>query len=331
MKRMGKIIGLGNALVDVLAPISDDSLLSSLGLQKGMMQLVDGARAEEIAETLQHLHPQRATGGSAGNAMLALAGLGDKPGFIGRVGRDEMGRFYARSASEAGIEMHLVEADGPSGVAYTLVSPDGERTFGTSLGVAAGMTASDLLPEMLRGYSLLHVEGYLVQNHDLIETALGMARRERLRVSIDLASANVVRADLDFFRHLVEHYVDVVFANEEESLAFTGEATPEAALSSLARQCDIAVVKLGAQGAMARCGDEQTRVAARRVPVVDTTAAGDFFAGGFFFGLAHRATLAQCLQCGAAASEQVIQIVGTRLSQSAWLGLRKQINEILSR
>lgn len=328
---MDKIIGIGNALVDVLAPITDDSLLSSLGLQKGMMQLVDGPRAAMIAETLLRLHPQRATGGSAGNTMLALAGLGAQPGFIGCVGRDEMGRFYANSGTAAGIEMRLVEADGPSGVAYTLISADGERTFGTSLGVAAGLTAADLRPEMLRGYSLLHVEGYLVQNHELIETALGMARREGLQVSIDLASANVVRADLAFFRHLVQHYVNIVFANEEESQAFTGEAALEAALACLARQCDIAVVKLGAQGAMAQRGEEQARVAARRVPVVDTTAAGDFFAGGFFYGLTHQVSLAQCLQCGAATSEQVIQIVGTRLPQAAWLGLRKQINEILSR
>ena len=330
MKRMDKIIGLGNALVDVLAQIPDDSLLTSLALPKGGMMLVDGERAAQIAATIASLNPRQATGGSAGNAMLALAGLGASPGFIGRVGRDDLGRFFAENGTAAGIETHLITADGPTGVAYTLVTPDGERTFGTSLGVAATMTDDDLDASMLRGYGILHVEGYLVQNHALIETALCMAHDEGLRVSLDLASANVVRADLSFFRHLVKEYVDIVFANEEESIAFTNEASPEAALDTLAAQCEVAVVKLGARGSMARRGELLAQADARRVAVKDTTAAGDFFAGGFLYALTHSGTLEQSLRCGAALSEQVIQVMGTRLPEATWQMLRKQIKEILS-
>ncbi len=331
MKKMDKIIGLGNALVDVLVQIPDDSLLVSLDLPRGGMQLVEGERAAQIAAALAPLNPRKATGGSAGNAMLALAGLGATPGFIGCVGRDLLGQFYAENGKSVGIETQLITADGPTGVAYTLVSPDGERTFGTSLGVAATMTGDDLDASMLRGYGLLHVEGYLVQNHALIETALRMAHDEGLRVSLDLASANVVRADLSFFRHLVKDYVDIVFANEEESIAFTDATSPEAALDVLAAQCDVAVVKLGARGSMARCGEQFAQATACPVVVVDTTAAGDFFAGGFLYALTHSGTLKQGLRCGAAMSEQVIQVVGTRLSDSTWQMLRKQIKEILSK
>ncbi len=330
MKKMDKIIGLGNALVDVLVQIPDDSLLASLALPKGSMTLVDGERAAQIAATIASLTPRQATGGSAGNAILTLAGLGDSPGFIGRVGRDDLGRLYAENGATVGIETHLITADGPTGVAYTLVSPDGERTFGTSLGVAATMTGDDLNASMLRGYGILHVEGYLVQNHALIETALRMAHAEGLRVSLDLASANVIKADLSFFRHLVKEYVDIVFANEDESAAFTNAPSPEAALDMLATQCDVAVVKLGARGSMARRGEEVARVETRYVPVIDTTGAGDFFAGGFLYALTHSGTLEQGLRCGDALGEQVIQVMGTRLPEATWQMLRKQIKEILS-
>ena len=326
---MGKIIGIGNALVDVLVRMPDDSLLAELALPRGSMQLVDEERAERIAQAMQPFGPKMSTGGCADNTMLALARLHASPGFIGCVGRDDLGAFFRNNCLEVGIDAHLVDDDKHTGVAYTLISPDGERTFGTCLGAAAQLSVSDICPEMFRGYSLLHIEGYLVQNHELIETVARMAKAEGLKLSIDLASANVIEANQDFFHHLVEEYIDIVFANEEESRAFTSTDDPSEALRQLASMCEVAIVKLGGKGSMAQRGEKKACVEARRVSVADTTAAGDFFAGGFLYAYDRGASLEQSLRCGAALSEQVIQVVGTRLSDTTWTELNSEIQAIL--
>ena len=329
MMQAVKIIGIGNALVDVLVRIPDDALLAELGLPKGSMQLVDEERARRIAQSMQPFGPQMATGGCAGNTVLALAHLQAHPGFIGRVGSDAVGTFFRVNCLRMGIDAQLTTDDTHSGVAYTLISPDGERTFGTCLGAAARMEAADIRPEMFDGYGLLHVEGYLVQNHALIETVARMAKEAGLRLSIDLASANVVKADLDFFRRLVHDYVDIVFANETESCAFAETSSPEEACRLIAQVADVAVVKLGARGAMARSGDDAARVEARRVAVADTTAAGDFFAAGFLYAHSQGAPLEQSLRCGALLGEHIIQVVGTRLPETAWNELNTKIQDIL--
>ena len=132
-----------------------------------------------------------------------------------------------------------------------------------------------------------------------------------------------------FFRHLVQDYVDIVFANEEESAAFTGESDPHDALDEIARLCEIAVVKLGSKGSCAKRGDEVAVVKANHVNVVDTTAAGDFFAGGFLYALTHGASLEKCLLVGGHLSENVIQIVGTRLPDERWEYINNNVKEIL--
>lgn len=325
---MKKIIGIGNALVDVLARLDDDNLLESAGLPKGGMQLIDEQKQTELRGLMQGLSPQQATGGSAGNAMLALANLEAHPGFVGKVGNDEMGQFFVQNCHQTGIEARLVQCDRHTGVANTFISPNGERTFGTCLGAAALLTADEVSEDMFCGYDILHIEGYLVQNHELIEKVCRIAKSLGMKLSIDLASYNVVAADLAFFRHLVEDYIDIVFANEEESAAFTEGQEPDDALQSIAKMCEIAVVKLGSKGAMAMCGEEKAQVPAHKVQVVDTTAAGDFFAGGFLYAYARDAKLEDCLRCGALLSGHVIQVVGTRLPDQEWNEIRKLLNYI---
>lgn len=327
---MSKIIGIGNALVDVLVQLKDENTLVQLGLPKGGMQLIDDDRQLQIAQLMDSLHPAKSTGGSAGNAMLALANLGAESGFIGRVSDDEMGLFFRANCQERGIDARLIQADGMSGVANTFITRDGERTFATHLGVAAGLSAQDITPELFQGYDLLHIEGYLVQNHELMEKVCQTARQMGLRTSIDLASWNVVQADLAFFRHLVQDYIDIVFANEEESAAFTSGKAPSEALEEIASMCEVAVVKLGGKGASAMRAGEKVVIPARKIDVVDTTAAGDFFAGGFLYALTRGASLEQCLLTGAHLSENVIQVVGTRLQDSQWTDIREYVASILN-
>lgn len=321
---MEKIIGIGNALVDVLVRLEDEALLEQMQLPKGGMTLIDEAQQQRLRACMEGLSVEQATGGSAGNTMLALAHLGGKAGFVGKVGRDALGKFFADNCKAVGIDARLLQCDLPTGVANTFITPDGERTFGTCLGAAATMQASDITPKLFEGVSMAHIEGYLVQNHDLMETICQTAMEMGVQLSLDLASYNVVAADLPFFRHLVQDYIDIVFANEEEATAFTGQKDPLEALREIAALKCLAVVKLGSKGASARLGDEEVMVKANRVPVADTTAAGDFFAGGFLYALNKGASLEECLSCGALLGEHIIGVVGTRLPEEEWKEIKRQ-------
>ena len=323
-----KIIGIGNALVDVLAFLNDDSLLQKLQLPRGGMQLIDDERQVQISAVLDALNPQMSTGGSAGNTILALAMLDAEVGFVGRLGDDEMGRYFASKCKERGIEARLTVGPGMTGVANTFISADHERTFATYLGEAALSDVSDITPASFAGYDLLHIEGYLVQNHAFIEHAVRVAKTCGLKISLDLASYNVVQADLAFFRHLVGEYVDIVFANEEESAAFTSGKSPEDALLEIASMCEIAVVKLGKHGSSAMAGGEKYLASACPVEhVLDTTAAGDFFAGGFLYGYAHGFSLDRCLEAGSLLSSKVIQVIGTQVSDETWQEIKKILKQ----
>ena len=318
---MEKIIGIGNALVDILVRLKDESLLGQMQLQKGGMTLIDEGRQNVLRAYMGDFDVEQATGGSAGNTMLALARLGGKAGFVGKVGCDDLGKFYADNCKAVGIDAHLFRCDLPTGVANTFITPDGERTFGTCLGAAATLQASDITPALFEGVSMAHIEGYLVQNHELMETICQTAMEQSVQLSLDLASYNVVAADLPFFRHLVQDYVDIVFANEEEAAAFTGKTDSLEALRDIAAYKCLAVVKLGSKGSCARLGDEEVMVEANRVPVVDTTAAGDFFAGGFLYGLDKGESLQECLRFGTILAGHVIGVVGTRLPEETWKSL----------
>ena len=324
---MKKIIGIGNALTDALVTLPNDELLHTFGLPKGSMTLIGDEEQQRIQECFASLDVQRATGGSAGNTMLALANMGAKPGFIGAIGDDATGSFFAANCEKCGITPYLTTLPVQSGIAYTFISPGGERTFATYLGAAAMMGPDNLTAEMFAGYDYLYVEGYLVQNHALILRAVELAKEMGLKVCLDLASYNIVAADHAFFTRLVAEYVDVVFANEEEARAFAN-AEPAEALECLHSQCEVAVVKLGPAGSTIMRKGEKVFVEAWSVEkVIDTTAAGDFYAAGVMYGLMNDYSLTQCAQVGTILSGHVIQIVGTQLSEETWNQMKLLIAE----
>jgi sugar/nucleoside kinase (ribokinase family) len=328
---MDKIIGMGNALVDVLATLKDDTILDEMGLPRGSMQLIDEDMLQRINSKFSEMDTHIATGGSAGNTILALACLGAGTGFIGKIGDDRFGKFFRDNLKANGIDDKLQLTDLPSGVASTFISPDGERTFGTYLGAAATLKAGDITPNMFEGYSYLYIEGYLVQDHDMILHAIQLAKEAGLQICLDLASYNIVEGDKEFFSLLINKYVDIVFANEEEAKAFTGD-TPEAAADIIGKQCSIAIVKVGSKGSIVRKGTETVRGGVFKVEkVVDTTGAGDYYAAGFLYGLTCGYSLEKCAQIGALLSSNVIQVVGTTLSKERWNEIKSKINEIISK
>jgi len=321
------IIGIGNALVDVILPIEDDQILDDLNLPKGSMQLVDRPWLEKIQLGTQHIKPEMASGGSAANTTHGLAALGVQTGFIGSIGDDEFGAFFTDDLTEKGIKPILRYGSEPTGQAMALVSPDSERTFGTFLGSAMELSPEHLDEEMFEGYQMLYIEGYLVQNHALIEKAVRLAKKAGLQVAMDLASFNVVDENREFLHGLLADYVDLVFANEEESASMTG-LEPENAVLVLRSLCGKAVVKVGSDGAWVT--DEASVVKVDAIPAnpIDTSGAGDLFAAGYIYGLSKGLSARQCGMIGTALAGRVIEYLGPKLPADAWAKVKKDIEKI---
>ncbi|MCR4765869.1 MAG: adenosine kinase [Bacteroidaceae bacterium] len=325
---MIKIIGMGNALVDVLVSLQDDSILHELLLPKGSMTLIDENKFHTIKEYFNKMDTHLSTGGSAGNAIRTLNSLGAQTGYIGKIGKDYYGDFYRNSLIEQGTQAHLfVSPSLSSGVASTFISKGGERTFGTYLGAALSLSAEELTIDLFQGYTYLFIEGYLVQNHDLIKRAMELAKQAGVKVCLDLASYNIVKEDHELFTFLVEKYVDIVFANEEEAKAFTGMG-PQEAVKELTNYCEIAIVKIGGRGSLIATKQEVIHEPALPVPCVDTTGAGDFYAAAFLYGLSKHYTLRQCAKIGSIVAAEVVQIIGTNLSKEKWTEIKHKISNI---
>jgi sugar/nucleoside kinase (ribokinase family) len=326
---MNRILGIGNALVDIMTSLTTDDLLVKLNLPKGSMQLVDDATISNALNQTKGLSQTLASGGSAANTINGLANLGVQTSFIGKVGDDDMGKFFAQDMVKNGIRPMLLEGKAQTGMALALVSPDSERTFAVNLGSAIELSPYDITQETFSGHQCLHIEGYLVQNHSLIEKALKLAKQCGLMVSLDLASYNVVEANLDFLHRMVKEYVDIVFANEEEAKAFTGKS-PEESLEIIAGMTRIAVVKVGAKGSYIKSGSERYNVGVIKVNPKDTTGAGDMYASGFLFGLSQGLNLGKCGEIGAILSGKVIEVVGPKMSVETWDEIRLMVKQLIA-
>ncbi|MBQ2414594.1 MAG: adenosine kinase [Rikenellaceae bacterium] len=328
---MKRVIGIGNALTDMLVNLRSDEVLEKFDLPRGSMSLVNSEQQKEISKSVSGLPYTLSLGGSADNTIRAMARLGCKVGFIGKVGRDSTGDFFESALENLGIQPFILRGEERSGKCVSLVSPDGERTLVTHLGAAVEMKAEDLDPKIFEGYDCLYVEGYLVQDHNLIRGAIRMAKELGLKVAIDLASFNVVEENIDFLREVISEYVDIVFANEDEARAFSGEDEPVNALQYISTMCDLVIVKIGMRGALIKQGSEVSHVgimaAAKRV---DTTGAGDFYAAGFLAGMCQGLTLRQCGTIGAITAGKVIEIVGTTPTEEAWEDVDRLVKRVKS-
>ena len=326
---MKSVIGMGNALTDILINLKNDEILDTFKLPRGSMNLVDSELQRQVDASVADAPHTLSLGGSASNTIRALARMGASTGYIGKVGRDETGDFFERTLNELQIAPTVFRGDEPSGRCVSLVSPDGERTMVTHLGAALELTAEEIEASIFDHYDCLYVEGYLVQNHDLILKAAKTAKECGLKVAVDLASFNIVAENLEFLRGLVRDYVDIVFANEDEAKTFTCEAEPLNALQVISEMCELAVVKIGIKGAMIKQGDEVVHVgimaAAKRV---DTTGAGDFYAAGFLSGLCDGLSLRQCGTIGAITAGKVIEVVGTTFGEEAWEDISRLVNKV---
>lgn len=327
---MKSILGMGNALTDILAVLPDDTLLRQYHLPKGSMQHVDMGTGDKIWQTLKPMGVQYVAGGSAANTITGTSIFGMESGFIGKVGDDELGHLFKSDQEQYGIRSTLLKGKNSSGRAMVFITaPNAERTFAVYLGAALELVPEDLKPEYFEGYDYFHIEGYLVQNQNLIRRAVELAKDAGCIISLDMASYNVVESNEAFLHDIVEHYVDIVFANESEAKAFTG-LEPREALDEIARQCDIAIVKIGKDGSMVKSGDEYHFIEAWPAKTIDATGAGDTYAAGFIYAHSLGMPLRTCGEIGSVIAAKVVEVIGTKIDIPRWKAAKQEIRDLIS-
>lgn len=323
-----RILGIGNALVDILTQIPDDHILEELNMPKGTMQHVDAEHSLAVGEALKQYGSVMAAGGSTANTMSGIAKLGLPAGYIGKVGRDARGDFFEEAMWQTHVKPMMMKTDTPTGCAQAIISKDGERTFATYLGAALELSADDITSELLEGWDIFYVEGYLVSNRALLDKVLPMAKENNMTTAMDMASFNVVEANRDYLRNLVGNYIDVLFANEEEAKAFSGKEDPEEALHDMASMCDIAIVKVGSKGSYVQRGDEIVKIGPIPAQVIDTTGAGDMWASGFMAGLIQGESLHKCAMMGATLAANIIEVLGAKMDEARWEKIQNKLKEL---
>jgi len=309
------VLGVGNAIVDVLAN-ADDRFLQENELTKGAMTLIDAARAEalyaKMTDTIE------CSGGSAGNTMAGIASFGGRAGYIGKVNDDRLGRIFGDDIRTVGVGYETSPApDGPpTGRCLVLVTPDAQRTMQTFLGASATLTPDDIDPDVVSAAQITYLEGYLWDPPPAKEAfikAAGIAHAAGRQVALSLSDSFCVDRHREEFRRLIEEHVDVVFANEDEILSLYQTSDFEEAAEALQGYCDVAAVTRGVSGSVILAPDERLVVEAVAVgKVVDTTGAGDLFAAGFLFGMTRAKGLAECGRLGSLAAGEIIRHVGAR-------------------
>ena len=327
---MAKVIGIGSALVDLLIKLEDDQLLNELNLPRGSMTLVDEQTKELIASKTIHLENEMVSGGSAANTIHGLAKLGVQTAFLGTVGVDATGEFFCKDLEKSMIKPLLHRSSTASGIASTLVSKDGERTFGTYLGASVELSGRQLKDDDFNEFDILHVEGYIVYNHELLETVLRKAKQAGLKISLDMASYNVVEDNLDFLKKMLEKYVDIIFANEEESCAFTGESDPEKALNILAKDAELTIVKIGQNGSLVKYGGTIYKIQPVLTEAIDTTGAGDIYASGFLYGFINDMGIMDAGYLGSLMASKVIETYGAKIPDPALEFIKQEIKSMRS-
>ena len=205
-----------------------------------------------------------------------------------------------------------------------------ERTFAVYLGAALDLVPEDLKPEFFEGYDYFHIEGYLVQNQALARRAVELAHKAGCIISIDMASYNVVESNLAFLHDIVERYVDIVFANETESKAFTKLDDPRKALDEIARMCKVAVVKVGKDGSWIRSGENIHFIEAYPAQTIDATGAGDTYAAGFLFAHSLGLPLEACGHAGSIIAAKVVEVLGTKIDIPRWKSAKNQLRELFA-
>ncbi|CAB1064251.1 Ribokinase (EC [Olavius sp. associated proteobacterium Delta 1] len=316
------IAGIGSALVDILIHEGDE-FLAKMGAAKGGMTLVG---KEDIERTLAMSSAKTSVvpGGSACNTVIGVGNLGGNARFVGKCGNGKMGKLIEDDLKRQNVEPALLRADSPTGCSLSIITPDAQRSMFTYLGASAETRPEEISVNSFKDAAVVLVEGYLLYNPDLIKTALSAAQKAGAKIALDLASYTVVAESKELLEHLVETYVDILIANEDEAEAYTGHNDERRALEALAAKADIAVLKVGSRGSyVTHAGNTVAVNPMGGGNALDTTGAGDLWAAGFLFGLVNGYSIGHCGRLGSACGYEVCQVIGANIPAAGWERIRK--------
>ena len=329
---MKSILGIGNALTDILAVLPDDTLLKTFHLPKGSMQHVDMETGDRIWAALKPLGVKYVAGGSAANTIVCTSIFGMPSSFIGKIGDDELGLLFKSDQEQYGVNTMLLKSEHSSGRSMVFVSGgNAERTFAVYLGAALDLVPEDLKPEYFEGHDYFHIEGYLVQNQDLIRRAVELAHEAGCIISLDMASYNVVESNNAFLHDIVDRYVDIVFANETEGRAFTKLSTAEEILNEMSSHCKTAILKVGKDGSWVKSGSEEHYIEAWPANTIDATGAGDTYAAGFLYAHSLGMPLRVCGEVGSIIAAKVVEVIGTKIDIPRWRDAKIEIRDLIAK
>jgi len=318
------IFGIGNPLIDVVINVEDNDL-KNLGVDKGIMHLVDENRQKEIMSYFKNMSPIYHPGGSAPNTLVACAGLEITGVISGKIGNDKFGEIYKSQVEKYGITSRLVIGDGPTGSSIILVTPDGERTMNTHLGMCQDFSIADIDESLLAKADIFYFTGYMWDTDSqksAIKHALSIAKENRLKVIFDVADPFAVQRYRDAFLTLIEEEADVVFANQAELSILFDTKDINVAANSLGRIVNIAAVKLGKEGSLVIENGNLCKITSRPIIAKDSTGAGDMFAAGFIAALSKGYSGKAAGKIGGYLAEEIIQIPGAQFEKS----VIKQLN-----
>ena len=315
MTKNHHVVGIGNAIVDVLTQ-ADDAFIADNRLMKGAMTLIESDDADRL---YRKMGPGReVSGGSAANTIAGIAALGSNGAYIGKVCNDQLGDVFRHDIHAAGVtfETAPIEGSPPTARCLIVVTPDAQRTMNTYLGACVELTVDDIDPAMIARSQVTYMEGYLWDKPTAKEAflkAAALAHKADRRVSLTLSDTFCVERHRESFRELVSGHVDILFANEEELMSLFETESFDEALAAARGECEVAAITRGAKGAVILEGASTFEVPAMIYgPVVDTTGAGDLFASGFLHGFTHGRHVAEAAQMGVIAAGEVISHFGAR-------------------
>jgi sugar/nucleoside kinase (ribokinase family) len=309
------VLGIGNAIVDILAPANED-FLNAEGIPKGMMTLIDENRAGEL---FKKMGPSTVvSGGSAANTMAGIASLGGKAAYIGKVRDDQLGGIFRHDIKAIGV--HFETLPSPSGVSTAscmiLITPDGQRSMNTYLGASTNLSTDELDEDLSRDSKVTYLEGYLFDKppaQAAFLSAAQQAHKHGNKVALSLSDPFCVNRHRGAFQKLVSGNVDILFANEMEACALYEKNSLEEVFPLLSSACELAIVTCSENGAVILSQGKQIKTPAEKVErVVDSTGAGDLYAAGFLFGYTQDLPLEVCGRLGAICASEVISHVGPR-------------------
>lgn len=329
--RNNVVLGLGSAILDILANVDDDFLKTVKG-EKGGMVMLSSAEEDALIGRLGRF--SRMPGGSAANTMFGLQRLGMQTALLGKIGSDAEGEFYRSEFGKIGgdVSRFKVSPDLRTGRCVSLITPDSERTMRTDLAAASSFRVTEITSADLEKVRHVHLEGYMLYSFDVFMHVLKLAKEHGATVSLDLASFEVVDQFRDKLEDILRRYVNVVFANEDEARTLLNvsreDFRAEDAAAFLSELCPTAAVKLGKKGACIRSNGETVRTDAELVTAVDTTGAGDLWQAGFLYAWLNGYSMETAGKMGAILGAEVVQVIGASIPPFRWDPIRTRFKNL---